>query len=437
MTALGGAPMPEQPVAPSHASEWRRGWSIVVTAMIGIGTGAALYQYLASLFITSLETTYGWSRGQVVTIGALALVGAFSSPFMGRIADRYGIRPVAIVATLVIAIAYVGLAASDGSMGQIIPLMMLFGLAAPGTVGIVYSRAIASWFHTHRGMALGLMSSGISLGALLLNAPVGWLIETHGFRAGYLALAGLALFVGLPVIWRGLRLDPEEGQRAAPNEAVAAIDTDPLSVATAAQITPPLTTPILAIFAMPRFWLLVITMMLFNIPSAGILTQLAPLLSGRGVTLAQGSALFALFAGSVIAGRLLVGWLFDRYSPPHIAAVVTFAAAFGILSFLDTAPLVTLIPGVIAVGLVQGSESDVVAYFIGRIFAPHSFSTVYGLTMTFTMTGTAIGVIGFGRLFDFYGDYDVPLMIGAGFFFLTSGLYLTLLRYFRSATPVE
>lgn len=399
-------------------SEWRRGWPIVLTSMVGVGTGAVVYQYVASLFITALEAEYGWSRGQVVTIGALALVGAFSAPFMGRIADRYGIRLVAFVSIITVAIAYVGLAASNGSMIQVIPLMILFGLAAPGTAGIVYSRAINSWFYAHRGMALGLMSSGISISVLIFNTPIAWLIETHGFRAAYLALAALALFVGLPIVWRGLRLNPEEQ-----NEQGQALAEDGQAPPVIRMAT---------ILAMPRFWLLVLTMMLFNMPSAGILTQLAPLLEGRGLSLAQGGLLFALFSLSVLAGRLLVGWAFDRYSPPHIASVVAFFAAFGILTFLDAAPLVAIIPGIIAVGLVQGSESDVVAYFIGRIFPAAAFSTVYGLTMTGTMTGTAIGVIAFGRLYDHYGDYHVPLLIGAGLFFLVSALYLTLLRYFRA-----
>lgn len=402
--------------SPAGGSEWRRGWPIVLTSMVGVGTGAVVYQYVASLFITALEAEYGWSRGQVMTIGALALAGAFSAPFMGRIADRYGIRLVAISSILIVTMAYLGLAASDGSMAQIIPLMVIFGLAAPGTAGIVYARAIASWFVTHRGMALGLMSSGISISVLIFNTPIAWLIETHGFRAAYVALALLALCIGLPVVWRGLRLNPDEPQDAA---------TAGLSPAERPVV------PLRSILVQPRFWLLVGTMALFNMPSAGILTQLAPLLEGRGLTLVQGGLLFSLFTASVLAGRLLVGWAFDRYSPPHIASIVAFAAGFGILSFLDAAPVIALIPGIIAVGLVQGSESDVVAYFIGRMFPTASFSTVYGLTMTGTMTGTAIGIIAFGRLYDHYGDYHVPLLIGAGLFFLVSAMYLTMLRYFR------
>lgn len=403
---------------PPGGSEWRRGWPIVLTSMIGIGCGAVVYQYVASLFITALEAEYGWSRGQVMTIGALALAGAFSAPFMGRIADRYGIRLVAITSIVVMSLAYLGLAASDGSMVQVIPLMVIFGLVAPGTAGIVYARAIASWFVTHRGMALGLMSSGISISVLIVNTPIAWLIETHGFRSAYVALALLALCIGLPVVWRGLRLNPDEQQNAGSPDLPAA--ERPVI-------------PLRSILVLPRFWLLVGTMALFNMPAAGILTQLAPLLEGRGLTLTQGGLLFSLFTASVLAGRLLVGWAFDRYSPPHIASVVAFAAGFGILSFLDAAPLVTLIPGIIAVGLVQGSESDVVAYFIGRMFPSASFSTVYGLTMTGTMTGTAIGIIAFGRLYDHYGDYHVPLMIGSALFLVVSAMYLAMLRYFREA----
>lgn len=401
--------------------EWRNGWPIVLVSMIGIGTGAALYQYMSSFFVTSLEDEYDWSRSQVVTIGALALVGAFSAPFMGRIADKYGIRPVALTATSIMGAAYIGLALTNGALWQIIPLMILFGLVAPGTVGIVYARAIASWFDVHRGLALGLMTSGISLSVLIVNLPIAWLIDAYGFRAGYFALAALALCIGLPVIWRGLRTNPAEALASGP------IQDDPVEGADA---LPSLG----AILSMPRFWLLCAAMTLSNTPSAGLLTQFAPVLQGRGVSLAEGAALFTLFALAVLAGRLVIGWLFDRFRAPRIASAVTFLAAFGMLSFVDAAPFVALIPGVIAVGLVQGAEADVSAYFIGRIFPARSFSTVYGLIMTGGMVGTAIGVIGFGRLYDHYGDYDVPLMIGAVTLLIVSGLYLLMMRYF--APPI-
>lgn len=52
----------------SRIAEWRTGWSVVLSSAIGIGTGAALYQYVSSLFIAPLESELGWSRGDIALI---------------------------------------------------------------------------------------------------------------------------------------------------------------------------------------------------------------------------------------------------------------------------------------------------------------------------------------------------------------------------------
>lgn len=403
----------------SRIAEWRAGWSVVLSSAIGIGTGAALYQYVSSLFIAPLESELGWSRGDIALIGATPLIGALSAPLIGRIADRYGIRPVAITATIFISIAFAGLSTVDGSVSQALLWMLLLGLAVPGTTGVVYSRAISGWFAVSRGLALGLMSSGISIGALLATPVVARVIEAYGFRGGYLTLAGIALLIGLPAILLGLR-ERRDVQDSQLDDAAPPSDNPPLP-------------PIAPLLRTGRFWLLATIMFLVNIPSSGILTQLAPLLTGKGLSTGTAAFLMSIYAVSVLAGRIGIGWLFDRLPAARVAAIVTLVSAFGCLSFLSATPMAFVAFGVITVGLMQGAETDVLAYFVSRLFDHCHFSGIYGLQVTGSLTGTAVGVVGFGQLYDMFGGYDAVLTIGAAMLMLVAALYLLCDKPMRAA----
>lgn len=396
----------------SRSAEWRRGWPVVAASGLGIGTGAALYQYVSSLFIAPLQADFGWSRGQISLLGATALVGAFTAPLIGRLADRYGVRPVAITATITIALAFAGLSAQGGSIAIALAFMILFGLAVPGTTGVVYSRAVSGWFREGRGLALGVMSSGISIAALIATPIIAAIIATYGYRGGYLALAAAALFIGLPAILIGL----SEPARAMAEPVHAAPDESPAGL-----------------FRTRRFWLLVAIMFLVNVPSTGILTQLAPLLAGKGFSTGAAAALMAAYAASVLVGRISIGWLFDRLPAPRVAFAVTFIAALGCTTFHSATPMAFVYAGVVTVGLMQGAETDVLAYFVGRMFPLKHFSAVYGGVVTASLFGTATGIVGFGALHDATQSYNLALMIAAVMLMIVAGLYLLTAKPMREA----
>lgn len=383
--------------------EWRRGWTVVGAAAVGVGTGAALYQYVSSLFIEPLEAAFGWTRADIGDAAALGLLGALSAPFVGRLADRHGIRPVATLCILAMSLAHLGLAIMTGELWQFMLATAVIGAAAPGCASLVYSRAVNGWFDCDRGFALGVMASGLSLATLLLSPGLAWIIAEYGFRAGYVALAAIACLVGLPVVLAGVR------------EPAVPLDEREPDLASAGGLLPALRTG--------RFWLLAAIMFLVNMPAAGVLTQLVPLLSAKGLSGTESSLFLSLFAASVLAGRIGVGWLFDRLTAKRVASTVTFASALGCLALSGTVPVEFAAVGIVLVGLMQGAEVDVLAYFVSRLFDRRFYGAIFGVLFTISLLGTATGFVTFGRLFTASGGYDSALTVSAAVLALASALY--------------
>ncbi len=401
-----------QPSRVSGAAEWRGGWRVVLGAMIGIGAGPGLYQNLSSLFTDGLTREFGWSRGDIATAAGIGLIASIAVPFLGRLVDRTGVKPMVVAALLTLGIAYLGFAAMTGPLWQYQLLVVLLALSVPGTTTLCYGKLIAPRFIAHRGLALGLSTSGISISTLVMSPVIAAVILAGGWRRGFVALAIATTVVALPVVLFTLR-----GISGAPTRR----DPDDTTTAPVAGLTGG------AARRDWRFWRLGLCAALINIATIGLVTQLVPFGLDRGLTPGEAALLVAAFGASQIVGRLTIGWLVDRYPPRLMAAMFAAISATAFLALQIDAPgFALLVVAVFFAGLMNGAENDVVPFFGVRLFGLRAYGEVYGSILVIALSGTAIGIVGFGRLHDAFGNYDLAIAIGTGALVVAAGLFLTL-----------
>ncbi|MDR6789993.1 putative MFS family arabinose efflux permease [Sphingomonas sp. BE138] len=398
------------PDRPRTLTEWRNGWPVVAAAMLGAGLGPGLYQNLSSLFTPGLEATFGWSRGDIATGAGLAFGAAVFAPLIGRIADRIGVRPVIFVSMLVLGAAYLWLAAMGLHGGRAIWRyqlgVVLLVLTLPGTSSLAYGKLIAARFVRGRGLALALGTSGLAAVTIVAAPLLGAVIAQHGWRGGFVALAAGSVLLALPAILLCLRAAP-------PPAPVAAAAATGSSAAAARRDR--------------RFWIMVASAWLINAATTGFVTQLVPIGLELGLRPAQAALLLASFAASAIAGRLAVGWLIDRLRPQPVAAAfaIASAAAFVALAFAPGGLAAALVLVFLA-GLMNGAENDLLPFFAARLFGLRAYAEIYGTAMPIALSGTALGIIGFGRLHDLTGGYSTALTLGCGALLLAATCFLIL-----------
>ena len=377
-------------------TEWQRGWKIVVGAAIGSGLGVPLFYYVFSLFTNDMITEFGVSRGEMANAQALIVVGALVAPLIGKILDQYGFRRVFTICTLLVAVGHVLLATSASSIGHFAVIAFLYGAAGIGCGPLAYTRPVNAWFWENRGLALGLAAIGTAITAAIAPPLLAILIEEQGWRSGFLALAFVSVVIGLPLTLMLVRDAPPAGPAGPLETADAAIkDTHH--------------------FRDVNFWLLCASVICMSIPGAGLISQLSPIVQEEGIGAQVAAFGITGYALGQVIGRITAGYFLDRANPRLVAFAFTFVPAIGfiLLAAMDL-PAWGAVVAVALVGVQQGAEIDLFAWYTARRFGIARYGTVYGWIIAAAWIGNALGILGFGWMHDATGTYQLAEAMAAG-----------------------
>jgi MFS family permease len=183
------------------------------------------------------------------------------------------------------------------------------------------------------------------------------------------------------------------------------------------------------------FWILVVVLFCSSLAQNGAIAHMSALLTDRGVSGTGGAMALSAMGGASLVGRLLTGWLLDRFFAARVSFVLLAIAALGafLLSGAQTLTMGVLSAALIGFGM--GGEADVTPYLLSRYFGLRSFSVLYGLTWTFYAAAGALGPILMGKAFDVTGSYEALLVRLALGTLGVAALMLFLPRYETSPAP--
>jgi MFS family permease len=381
-----------EPSAPAlQESEWTVGWRIVLGCALASATGIVLLFFTFNLFVLPTIAELKISRGEFGTVQALIVTAALGAPVMGLAADRFGFKPVYLVCAAIIVIAEILIAAFANSLFHVAIGIAVLGFFGIGSTAVVTTRPVNAHFVQYRGRALGLVAVGVSVTTFLVPPVLQMIIDDYGWRGGYFLLAGMLLVIGMPAT---AFLVPASASRA----AVQTRDNGPTDWA----------------FLKDRdFVLMAGSITVMGIGAAGFVGQLSPMIQQEGLSAATGALALSVFAFGQFVGRLGGGWLLDHFDPRMIAVVLTVIPGSGFLLLLlsdQMAFAALLAAGMI--GLQQGAELDIFAYFTARRFPVVQYGTIYGALHGVSWIGNAIAILGVGWIHDFTGSYDLAQIIG-------------------------
>ena len=408
--------------------EFRSGWPVVLAAMLGVGLGLSPVPfYTMGNFAPALAREFGWSFAQIlVSLPILTLIVLLMSPVVGLLADRFGVRPIALGSSALFALAFMSLAFSNGSLPLFYATWVCVALFGAGSLPITWTRAVNARFERRKGLALGLSLLGTGLFGFTIKPIAAHLIAHHGWRVAYLAIGSLPLLIAVPFgLWgfhesRGAESHAERRARL----AARAASTPGLSYRDSLRDW--------------RFWVMGLSFIPVSFAVGGPIPNMENILKHHQFSAPDVIALTQLIGLSVIAGRIVGGWLIDRLWAPGVAFFLLSAPAAACWAFgraqLSYAGAAA---GIGTIGFAAGVEYDLMAFLVARYFGMRSYASIYGTLYGFFALGAGIGPVVFGRSFDRTGSYSTVLAASAALLFLGALLLLTLGRYRQFDRPAD
>ncbi len=146
------------------------GWVMVgvVSAMRVFGGG--LHGYGFTVFFLPVSQDLGLTRAQTSLAFSLARAeGAIEAPIIGYVVDRFGPRPLMVVAALLAGIGYISLSWVDSYVGFLIIYLGLISLAY--SAGFIQTPTVVAnnWFIRKRARATTVVGSAVTVGGMLIT----------------------------------------------------------------------------------------------------------------------------------------------------------------------------------------------------------------------------------------------------------------------------
>jgi MFS family permease len=348
--------------------------------------GIALYGL--PFFYDFFVTEFGWSRQQVTSGNAYSklIVGPLFGYLAGWLIDRYGPRRLLLVGILMAGGALIGLGAISTLAGFYLfylfnALGYVFGGPLPCQV------LLSRWFTTARGKAMGFAYLGIGVGGAVVPLLAVWLTSQFGWQRALQALGVLMLLCAWPLAW--FVRDAPEGYEA----TVARSNTaQPFDVR--------------QLLRSPAFYLLLVGSMCSIGAVGGTMQNLKLFLTlDQGYGQAEVARVLSLVLLGSITGRLLMGWLADRWAKKYVMLLIysIVAASIPLLLFADSWTVLYVFALCFGIGL--GGDYMIIPLMAAELFGVQRLGRVMGFVLTADGVAEALSPMLVAAIRDRVGTY--------------------------------
>ncbi len=360
---------------------------VVLTAFLALFAVVGVALYGLPRFYPFFVQELGWTRTQVTSGNAYSkiIVALAFGVIAGRLVDRLGPRRLMLAGILMAGGALIGLSYVT-TFGA---FYLFYGFNALGYVcgGPLPNQVLLSrWFDRARGKAMGAAYLGIGMGGALVPVLAFALTQSIGWRGALRVLGVLMIVVSFPAAYFVREPDAPAARANAPRPSLSGI------------------------LSRPAFYLLTLGSMASIGAVGGTMQNLALYLS-LDRRFPQGtidSTLSLVLVGSLV-GRVLMGWLADRWPKRRVMLLVYLivAAAIPPLFYAPTPGVLMACAFLFGIGL--GGDYMIIPLMAAELYGVAIMGRVMGVVLTADGVAEAVVPMIVAGLRDSTGSY------GSGF----------------------
>jgi MFS family permease len=374
------------------------GWRIAAASFANLFVIIGIVYYSFPVFYAPLIVEFGWSRAEV-TAGfflSLVVIGPLFGISAGVLIDRYGTKRILLAGLVCGCVAFAGFAWMR-SLAAYYFFYFLNSVAYVSAGPIANQVLISHWFMRMRGSAMGLAYLGAGVGGAVAPVLAQFLIRSAGWRAAMLAICGLIVLVLIPVTLLVVRDRPDELGLAPDGAAPAVSGAAGGPVERAWRIREAL--------GARAFWLILTGSLLSIGAVGGVIQHLQLYLRDQRFTPEDAARVASFLLISSILGRVIMGWLADRFARKYVMLAACLMVASGVPILYDVS-----VPGLVYVfafvfGFGMGADYMLIPLLVAECFGVASLGRLMGVILTSDAIAQAATPVLIGRLYDLQKTY--------------------------------
>jgi predicted MFS family arabinose efflux permease len=334
---------------------------------------------------TTLSAAYGGS----------VLVGGGTAFWIGRYADRHGVRSIVLTGSILGSLGLGAFAAGTEPWHLLAASWLLIG---PGSAMLFYEPAyvaIDQWFPSHRrAWAISVLTVIGGLAGPVFIPLTSWLVSSFGWRSAARVLAVVVVAVGatVAIVFLPAGVDAPQRRRRGVAQTLRTLAGDRRFV-----------------------WFTVATFLMFGALQAVFFHRIAAF-EEAGWAVGTVAAWAAVAGVLSFPGRWGASFLARRFGGVSINATVLACQAVAVALMVNGARTWQLSGHFILFGLLLGMLLPLRAVIMSEWYSGPNYGSIMGAQWTVTAIAGAGGAVVVGALRDALGGYEVPTALLAGLF---------------------
>jgi MFS family permease len=388
-------------------------WIILGVTFITLALSGTIFHSFYIFFVALLKE-FHWSRSITAGVFSLSLiVYGVIGLFAGRAVDRFGPRGIFVLGSLLcgLGLALCSLIHSWWQFYIFFGVIVTIGTGSTGMVPNVI--LIQNWFEEKRGLAMGILFSGVGIGIFVCIPSIQYLINGIGWRMAYRVMA---FFIPLMVITISIIFlkKPPRITSSTPTEQGThhSMMKDPLIVDLKWASR---SWTLQQAFLTKQFWTLSICIFFASLITHSIMTHHVAFFVDKGLETLFVSYIVGMIGIVSIGGKIFWGTLSDMIGREVSFTLVMVCCICGIL-LLITFPILSLrfTPYFFAIFFGMGYAGTTVlpALITADFFEGRAYGSIFGTISILISVGGAFGAWFGGFIHDHVGNYIPFFIIG-------------------------
>lgn len=374
------------------------GWWVVGGAFLLLFCSMGTHFYAFPVFFDVMVREMEWTRTQValaLTVGTFVL-GAVGL-LVGGLIHKVGLRPVLVCGTLIAGLGFLLLTTVTEPWQFYLYYGLVLSAGIAGIEAVPTMTAVEAWFDRGKSTALGVATTGMGVGGVVMAPLAGWLISRYDWQITFVFMAGIVILVGIPISVIVMRTPG--GRKVAPRqEQQEGLEARDATIGQALR--------------QKSFWLISIGAMLWLWAYLIGLTHQVAFAVDIGIDRVAAAGAVGLLCAFSIPGRLGFGKLGDIMDKRY---VMMMAAGLQVLAFvilLKTTNLTMLYIYSCLIGVSIGGLTPILPGLLTDYFGRNHFAAIYGASGMVNTLGLMIGPVYGGWIFDTTGSYSLAFLSG-------------------------